>query len=193
MGALNRCWILFLVAIWVAVLPRPGEAGPFIAYSMKEAEGRLKRSGRSAPEVLEMGGITRIAGMVYDPSHGDLIVIGQANAGEEKTSLDDFVVAIRAMGIHKAWPLVSIDKTAETQATGRQVVRFEGGIASSPLGRDLLAADVILKKIALRLLPSDIWECPWKAGTSPGPRRPPWKRDPWRGPLPWNRKGSGPM
>jgi hypothetical protein len=128
-----------------------------MAYSLREAERRHQKVGSSATEVLELGGITRIAGMVYEQRTRDLIVVGQINEGEARITLDDLVVALRALFVHQAWPLVSIDKTPETPQTGRQTVRFEGGIANTAFGKALLEADIALKQLALGLLPTEIW------------------------------------
>ncbi len=130
--------------------------GPFVAYSLREAR-RLHESGVASPELRELGGMTSIAGMVYaeDGAVGgsgeDLILVGQVDASRPSVTLDDFVVAIRSLLVHDAWPLVSIDRTPETGTTGRQRVRFEGGIANTRFGKDLLDADVALKKLALGL------------------------------------------
>jgi hypothetical protein len=104
-----------------------------------------------------MGGMTRPAAVVFDRDSRDIIIVGQANAGESPISLDDFVVALRALFIHEAWPLVSIDKTPETHATGKQNVRFAGGIENTEFGKELLEADVVLKKLGLGHLKAGVW------------------------------------
>ncbi|MGA2271896.1 MAG: hypothetical protein ABSH44_25830, partial [Bryobacteraceae bacterium] len=131
-------------------------AGHFVAYSLRGAESRLRQSTKPADEVSRLGGITRVAGLVFDPAHKDWIVVGEAGDGNP-ASLDNLVVAMRSVLVHKAWPAVSIDKTRETNQTRLQAVRFEGGIANTAFGKEFLEADVVLKKLALGNLPAGIW------------------------------------
>ena len=130
--------------------------GSFAAYSLAAAERQLGASPGEAITV-DLGGITRLAGMVYDAANQDLILVGQIQRGEPKITLDDLVVALRARLVEHAWPLVSIDRTPETRTTGEQQVRMDGGIARTQFGRDLIEADVALKRMALGLLPTDPW------------------------------------
>lgn len=143
--------------ICVLALTASSHASPFIAYSMKEAERELKASAPPGSELLELGGITKVAGMVYDVDREDLIVIGQATESGERIYLDDLVVALRSRLVAQEWPEVSIEKTFETEDTGMQRVRFEGGITNTRFGYDLLQADIVLKRMALGFVPTDIW------------------------------------
>ena len=138
------------------VFPHSSEAGPFVAYSMKEAQ-RRSAAGQANPGIVELGGITDVAGMVYDKKNKDLIIIGQANEGKPKITLDDLVVAMRAGFVHKKTPLVSIERTPETAATRKQVIHWEGGIENTQIGKDMLEADVLLKEIALARVQADVW------------------------------------
>ena len=132
----------------------------FVAYSLKEAE-RLMASPSAQPSELKyLGSITRLVGAVYDDLQNDVILVGAPDSASPKLTLDDFVVGLRAVLKQKAWPLVSIDKTAETDATHIQHVRFDGGIEGTALGQALLEADVLLKKLALGIVPTDIWKIP---------------------------------
>jgi hypothetical protein len=142
-----------MVLCWGCGSKRPttAAAAPFVAYSMRQAE-RAARGGSRAPEVIRLGGITRLAGMVYDAEGKDLILVGQVVAGEREITLDHLVAAIRARLVHNAWPLVSIDRTPDTARTGMQRVRLEGGVERTAYGADLVAADVVLKKIGLGLI-----------------------------------------
>lgn len=132
-------------------------AGPFVAYSLKEAESLVKKTGRANTDVIELGGITNLVGMIYDEKNNDLILVGQVNKGGHKANLDDFVVALRARCLYQVWPSVSIDKTSETLKTAKQKVRFEGKLANTKFGKELLEADLVLKKLGLGVIPSDIW------------------------------------
>jgi hypothetical protein len=133
------------------------EATRFVAYSLREAERRVKILGDVGPEVRHLGKMTRVIGLVYDASQQDLIVVGQVVPHLPAVTLDDLVVALRARLRYQAWPEVSIEKTAETATTGKQRIRYEGGIAQTAFGRDLLEADVLLKQLSLGFLPTDIW------------------------------------
>ncbi|MBI3801678.1 MAG: hypothetical protein HY268_32515 [Deltaproteobacteria bacterium] len=146
---------LFTVLIVLVLAPSLTQATQFVAYSLREAEQQLQQSSAPRADVHELGGITHIVGMVYDAARQDVIIVGQASTTDDRISLDDVVIALRALFIHHTWPLVSIDKTAETETTGKQTVRFQGGLAHSAFGRDLLGADVFLKKMALGLLSAE--------------------------------------
>ena len=133
------------------------EAGPFVAYSMQEAERRLVSTRQTSHDIVKLGGITDIAGMVYDDKNRDLIIVGMVNEGKPKITLHDFVVAMRAVFVQKKTPLVSIDRTPETATTRKQVIRWEGGIENTKLGKDMLEADILLKEIALDKVPAEVW------------------------------------
>ena len=125
----------------------------FVAYSLKQAERQLRQDPAPAGDVRTLGGMTRLAGLVYDRPQQDLILVGQVAPGERGITVDDLAVAIRARLVANQWPLVSIDRTHDTPATGMQTVRFEGGVAGSSYGTDLLQADIVLKKMGLGLAP----------------------------------------
>jgi len=155
MKAVSKSKFLTLAVIFI-FFSHLAEAKQFVAYSLKEAEKRLK-SGRIDREVTYLGGITHPIAVIYDEEKEDVILVGEVNGGGQQISLDDFVVAMRAILKHKTPPLVSIDRTNETAKTGKQKVRFEGGIENTKFGKDLLEADVILKKMGLGKLRTDIW------------------------------------
>ena len=98
-----------------------------------------------------------MAGMVFDEDYNDVIIIGEIVYGEPLVTIDDLVVAMHARLKDNLWPKVSIDKTADTSRTGKQLVRFEGSLNDTGFGKDLLAADVILKRLALGQLPTSVW------------------------------------
>ncbi|MBM3501895.1 MAG: hypothetical protein FJX74_24850, partial [Armatimonadetes bacterium] len=124
-----------------------------MAFSMREACERVRSGERQNAELMLLGGVTRLVGVVHDSGSGDVVLVGQVTAADRKLALEDLVVALRAVLVHDEWPMVSIDKTPETAATGRQIVRFGGGIENSSFGRDLTEADITLKKMALGHLP----------------------------------------
>jgi hypothetical protein len=127
---------------------------------MKEAEHRLRQAKGSAigdNETARLGGITRLVGMVYDTDQKDIILIGQADAKEQPLTLDDLVVAIKALMVRKQWPLVSIDVSPQTVSSQQQVVRFEGGVENSGFGKAMLEADVCLKELALGRRSAEVW------------------------------------
>ena len=69
--------------------------GPFLAYSLREVCKRLE-AGKKDNTAVELGGLTRIAGVVYDDTGKDVILVGLANEELPKAHLDDLVVALRA-------------------------------------------------------------------------------------------------
>src|SRR3990167_7328928 len=144
-------YLLFLIGIFVIISSCSGSDNHFIAYSMKAAEQSLKKGKRNS-EVKKLGGITTIAGMVYDLGNKDLMIVGQANKGQPAITVDDLAVGLRSILLYDEPPYVSIDRTPETKQTGKQKIVFKGGIDSSQYGKDLLNADIILKKIALNIL-----------------------------------------
>ena len=155
-----RTWrnlFIFCVVLFTVLLTDIVQAGPFIAYSLQEAERRLKSSMDISAELLEIGGITQIAGLVYDQSNEDLIIVGQVNKGNQKITLDDFVVAMRAVLLYNEYPLVSIDRTEDTPKTGKQIVHFKGKVENTRFGKDMLDADILLKKLSLGFLPPEPW------------------------------------
>lgn len=157
MRVLGTATLVAMILALVIGHAEPGEANRFLAYSMREAERQVKESERFGAQVRDLGGITRVTALVYDGSQNDLIVVGQVNPNLPTVTLNDFATALRARLVYRTWPEVSIEKTQETAKTGRQLVRYEGGIADTSFGRDLLEADIILKKLSLGLLPTDIW------------------------------------
>lgn len=141
-----------VVAAWLSGNARPALAGPYVAFSLREAAVQAQQDpARGA--LGDLGGMTRVCGMVYDGEGNDLILVGRVVQGQASASLDDLVVALRARMLRHQWPTVSIDPTPATGRTGLQAVTFLGGIENSAFGRDLLQADIILKECSLQLRP----------------------------------------
>jgi hypothetical protein len=145
-----RCFCVILILVGFIDISR-GEK--FVAYSLREACSRAKAGDKSSP-LRNLGGITRIAGLVYDTASGDVILVGLALPRLPAATLDDLAVALRARCIHNEFPLVSIDPTVETNKTGLQKVRFAGHLSNTPFGRDFLACDILLKRYSLQHLKS---------------------------------------
>lgn len=141
-----KCFCVILILVGFSDISR-GEK--FVAYSLREACSRAKAGDKSSP-LRNLGGITRIAGLVYDTTRGDIILVGLALPQLPVATLDDLAVALRARCIHNEFPLVSIDPTDETDKTGLQKVRFGGHLSNTPFGRDLLDCDILLKKYSLQ-------------------------------------------
>jgi hypothetical protein len=149
--------LISLIGIVITLDVAIASESQFVAYSLKIAEQQMATGQDSSAEVYELAGITRIAGMVYDSQRQDLILVGQSVPGEEALFLDDFVVALRSLLVHDEWPAVSIDRVPETQTTGKQAVRFQGQIAHTGFGKQLLEADEALKKLALGRLSAELF------------------------------------
>lgn len=153
-GCLRKALLLLGLILVIVDL---AQAGPYLAYSLREAQIQLEKSGQPQPQVSELGGMTRLIGLVYDTNKKDLIVVGHANPKEKKVGLDDLVVALRCIWVYDKLPLVSLEKTDKSLQTGNHDVVFEGGIENTQFGHDFLEADIVLKRLALGLLPTDIW------------------------------------
>jgi hypothetical protein len=152
---LRHIWLILLLLLVQAAVATAG--GPFVAYSLKVAESRLQQGKTKENPLRNLGSITAVAGLVYDSPNKDLIIVGRANPGQAEINLDDLVVALRSVLVLDDFPLVSIDRTPETKKTGKQTILFKGGIAQTQFGRDLLTADIALKKLALGQLPDNNW------------------------------------
>ena len=126
-------------------------AGEYVAFSLLEAQRWAERGNQASAALANLGGITRLVGMVHDDETGDIVLIGKAVEGRPPANLDDLVVALRSRLVTATWPLVSIDPTVETAKTGLQAVRFDGGIKDTGFGKDFLDCDIILKKCSLEL------------------------------------------
>jgi len=157
----NRLWIPAYLAIVVSCcVARTAQANHYVAYSLTEAERRVKAGQSQDAAVAGLGAITHPMAVVYDELRRDLIVVGRSDpaANEPPVTLDEFVVALRAILNHETWPLVSIDKDEQTQRTRQQTVRFDGGIEGTSFGKAMLDADVLLKKLGLGEVSAEIWE-----------------------------------
>lgn len=155
-------WIARLAVVLLAsaplafTAPSEGRRDELVAFSLKQAASRSRLSPGD-DQVRRMAGITDVVGLACDKSTGDLIVVGKRDRQSGAIGIDDLAVALRAILLHKTWPLVSIDRTEETERTGQQLVRFAGGIERTRFGRDLLDADIVLKRLALGELAAGVW------------------------------------
>jgi hypothetical protein len=131
-------------------------ADSLIAFSLARAEDCLKSN--CSTDVSQLSGITHLLGVVADGASRDLILIGEHRRFAAPLLAEDLAVALRAaFSPEDTAPLVSIDFADDTAVTGLQRVRMEGGIEDTRFGRDLLAADVVLKEIALGRRPTKVW------------------------------------
>jgi len=134
----------------------------YTAFSLRAARARVESRPEGQDfraddrEAFELGGITTVKGLVVDPNTGDLILVGQRIPGRPALTLDDLVVALRARLVSDEWPEVSMDPVPETDRWNIYVVRFEGGIADSQFGKDLLDADFLLKLICVGYVDSGV-------------------------------------
>ena len=138
------------LSVFLALLVGCAEANSYVAFSLNEAR-KAVGSGNPGKTIRLTGGITRPIGIVYDGATQDLILVGEVDSQARPIDLDFWPIVLRAMAAGSP-PAVSIDRNRETDQTGMQDVRFEGGVGDTSVGRDLLAADVVLKKLGLGLL-----------------------------------------
>jgi len=144
---------LVFASVAMTCFTNANAASVYRAFSLVEAQRQLQAKGKPAAEVSEVGGITRPIALVLDASQKDILLIGEADPTKEPMSMDDVVVAMRAILKYEKEPLVSIERSMDTDQTGKQFVRFDGGIENTRFGKDLLECDVLLKKMGLGLLP----------------------------------------
>lgn len=123
-----------------------------VALSLKAAEGVVKRGTAGGPDAERLGGITRLMGVMFDRERHDIVLIGRVEEDRPALHLSDFVTALRAIINLREWPLVSIDPAPDSRTSGKQRVRFEGGIAGSSFGKAALDADVALKGLGIGTL-----------------------------------------
>jgi len=143
-GTRNNLLAIFLLLTAIA----PASATNYKAFSLKTAEQLLKR-GMQETEVRALGGVSKVVGVVYDEPLCDVVLVGEEGTDEQPVGIDELVTALRAVLKYDRSPEVSIDRTVETERTGKQIVRFEGGIDNTRFGKYLLEADVVLKKLGL--------------------------------------------
>jgi len=147
-----RCLLFMLGIVLFLSSPNWCLADSIKAFSLREANLLLEGGNAVNEELMTLGGITRLAGMVFDRETGDVILIGKTRKDLPPTTIDDFAVALRCRLLKGQYPRVSIDMDEETAKTGMQEVRFEGGIEETKFGSDFLESDVILKRYSLDLL-----------------------------------------
>lgn len=133
------------------------QAGTFVAFSLKEAQRQMQTQAPVDSNLLEVGGITRPFAVVYDADHDDMIIIGEAVAGEEGITLDDLVVAMRAVIVREVWPEVDMYVTTKNQSKNKQAIRYEGGIENTQFGKNLQEGDVVLKRLVMGFLSTEVW------------------------------------
>jgi len=126
-------------------------AGDFVAFSLREAQNQAS-AGSHSMELRTLGGITRVAGAVYDTEGKDIVLVGRAVDSLPECLLDDLVVALCSRLLLDEPPTVSIDPIKITPITRRQAVTFHGGLAGTKFGSDFLLCDVVLKNYSLGLL-----------------------------------------
>lgn len=131
-------------------------ATTYEAFSLRAAE-RLFQKGTQRTKVRALGDIGKVVAVVYDESRGDIVLVGEKVKGEQVGSMDELVVGLRAVLKYGQSPEVSIDRTADTERTNKQLVRFEGGIGNTRFGEYLLDADIILKKLGLGKLQAEAY------------------------------------
>jgi len=144
--------------------PQAAQAGRYLAYSLKAAQRRIEQAGqdwrRSEPEVASLGGMTRIAGFVFDRTSGDLVLAGQKEPGRTALTLDDLVVALRASFCHVWQPTVNIYSAYGTESSLMQYVEFDGGITDTAFGQALFDACQCLRELSMGLTKSGTTDMP---------------------------------
>src|SRR5262249_41749887 len=131
------------LALLFLMLTSPTVRAGYVAVSLGQIEV-LSRTKPDAAVGQNLADINQIFGLVVAPD-GELIVVGRHDPTLPPLHRDDLASALRAAFLHKASPLVSLDPAPDLLASGRLKVRFEGGVANTRLGHELLQADIGLK------------------------------------------------
>ncbi|MCP4371741.1 MAG: hypothetical protein GY797_27025 [Deltaproteobacteria bacterium] len=145
---MRRFTVFVIILAFFSFFTSISLAESYTAFSFKNARELIKKRNNN-PDVLNCAGITRPVALVYDPDNQDIILVGENVYGQKPIHYDDWVVAVRAILKNQKDPAVSIDRTNETDKTGLQKVRFEGGLEDTRFGQDLLDADIVLKRLGL--------------------------------------------
>jgi len=136
-------------------------ASDYVAVSLKQASQTLHDEASQAKQLAQhLAGITRPRLLIYDTKQNDMILVGECDDTLPQLTLDDWTVAIRSEFVVERDPVVSIDQTEDTPKTGNQTVRFEGALKDTQFGKDLLAADILLKHLALGKESATIFNVP---------------------------------
>lgn len=142
--------------LFFALSPTAAAGKCYLAYSLEGARQQFLLTGSIEATTRQLGGITRVLGLIRDETTGDVILVGSADRTAAPLSLDDFVVALRARFGFGAWPVVSIDPVKRDGIWVGQHVRYEGGIRGTDFGHTLYEADLALKKISIGFLDSGV-------------------------------------
>ena len=149
---------VLLIILVSAAIGNDAMATAYYALSLNRAKALTESVGAPISSThYTLGGINHIMGFVYDRESQDIILVGQIGEEEQKITLDDLAVGLRAVLVKKTCPTVSIDKSPETQNTKKQRVVFGGGIENTQFGQDLLSADILLKNLALGFENASVW------------------------------------
>lgn len=135
-----------------------GFSADYTAVSLKRAAQVIATKGEPLKnQAANLAGVTRAYALIHDTEHGDLILVGERNSKMRSLTLDEWAVAARSEFSLGCDPVVSIDQHSETAKTGSQRVRFEGALTNTQFGADMLAADIILKQLALGKISAEIF------------------------------------
>jgi hypothetical protein len=151
LGRVALCWLMGVLSATAAL------AQQYQAVSLRETRAQIAAGGGEQGAIRSLAGITRPLVCVFDETTSDLIIVGECERDAKPLQIDDLVVAMRAVIKHKAAPLVSIDPPAPYTKTGDQPVRFAGHVEDTQFGQDLLAADIVLKKLGLGKISAEVW------------------------------------
>ncbi|MFC1527073.1 tol-pal system YbgF family protein, partial [Candidatus Latescibacterota bacterium] len=94
--------------------------------------------------------MNRVTGAVFDPETRQLVLTGERDADLPRVDMDDLVVALRAIYLHREDPAVSIG-TEASGVEGYKQVRYDGGTANTSFGMTMFRADYALKTLSIGL------------------------------------------
>lgn len=152
-------------AVLASQLYAEGATTHYVAYSMTRAGDAMRKAGAAGVDfrvkeaaTYYLGGITKPFAFMCGDADSDWVLIGERDPKIPALTLDDLVVAIRAGFIHTAhFPGVTIEPRGGAYGATIQDVKFYGGVEDTAFGQTCFDADLLMKKIGMKLevLPID--------------------------------------
>ena len=116
--------------------------------TLRTRQGTPAKTWPSDPEVISLGGLTRLYGYLLDEDSADIILIGERESGVAPIGLENFVVALQNVYRDGVIPAVSLDPRREDPG-GLQYSRVLGIEPNSAFAKIMLDADYAMKRVML--------------------------------------------
>ena len=147
-------WLLGMVASYGSTAYGRVE---YVAYSLKAA-ARLAQENPNNKDLLEVGGIDDLVGVMFGEERDDVVLLGRDDDPSLAFSLDDVGTLLRCAqrgGLGGSGVSLEPRGTGASTSDSLDVVLF-GGTAGNSLGKVAFEADYLMKEIALERVPSSV-------------------------------------